>query len=146
MTKPKFGPPEKKSGIYWRKIDFMPYFYGFCPNEKIWHQEMKRFNMHEAYPTSDGACTPFINEGAKGTTCSIITLNHKPRTPIGVIALITHECMHAFQQMCKCVGENDASREFEAYAMQHMVADMVMSYEESRGKILVTRHGGKISL
>jgi len=122
----------------WRKISWLPYYFGFCPNEIAWDKEMKRFNMSpwEPYPDSDGNCAHFTNDG-DGHACSIVTLNHKKRSSEAALALLTHEGMHVWRQTLKYIGERKPSSEFEAYAMQHIVCGLVTGYEESgRGKIL----------
>lgn len=133
-----FGPPVK-SRIVWRSMVWLPYHFGFCPDEKAWHADIERLGLPpDPYPKSDGSCTPFTNEGLKGGGASIVTIaNNKKRSGTMVVELLAHESVHVFDHLCAHIGEKAPSKEFNAYAMQYILGELMAGYEKSgRGKIL----------
>jgi hypothetical protein len=133
----QFMPVGRPSKIIWDICDWFPHHYGFCPDAEAWYNEMKRIGITDAkYPTSDGTCSPFVNDGFRGGSCSIVTLNDKKRSNMGVIALLTHESVHVFQHLCDNIGESRPSKELEAYAIQNITKFMISAYEQTRGKIV----------
>lgn len=131
-----------KNQVIWGERSYFPYWYGFCPNAKAWQVEMKRLAVEgdNPYPTVDGGCSYF--RGPDGHELALVTISDKPNIPaITRIGLIVHEGTHVWQRMCKAMGEDKPSREFEAYSLQSIVSSLIHAYEVTRGPLT---HKGKI--
>jgi hypothetical protein len=130
-----FGPPGA-SKTQWRSLDIFPFHFGFCPNKTAWDRDMKRLNMTCDYPTSDGNCAYFVNDGLKGGAACIVTLGERKKwNGIGIVGLLVHEAAHVWQRCCEHVGEEKPSAELEAYAMQLIVEELIEGYVMTRGRI-----------
>lgn len=124
------------SKVIWCERGWMPYFYGFCPDERAWYRELKRLgiNAPRSYPTTDGACSHL--ENAKDNNhCSIVTIRETKHSARVKIGLITHEAMHVWRAMRESIGEHAPSAEFEAYSLQHITQNLIAAYEKTRGKL-----------
>jgi hypothetical protein len=121
--------------VVWCDHGWIPYHYGFCPDEVAWKMEMRRLGVTLPYPSSDGACTHFEKSDRDGDACSIVTINHKKRKRQNVTTLIVHESMHIWRRMREEMGEETPSSEFEAYTMQNVVHHLLTAYEKTRGKL-----------
>jgi hypothetical protein len=51
------------------------------------------------------------------------------------MGLLVHEATHVWQHICESIGETKPSVEFEAYAMQSIVSNLLTAYEDTRGPI-----------
>jgi len=122
--------------VIWCDRGWMPYYYGFCPNERAWRREMKRLGVPKPppYPAINGACTNL--ETKDGKHCSIITIGHEKRPAVQVVGLLAHEGMHVWRAIRESIGEREPSSEFEAYAIQAITQDLITAYQVSgRGKL-----------
>lgn len=105
--------------MHYLDMGMLPTYVGFAPDETSWNKEMKRLKMSEEYPKTDGRCTVF--ENSSGKTIVIITINKRSEvTQAQVAGLVAHEAVHAFDFICKDIGETDPSSEFKAYTIQHI--------------------------
>lgn len=124
------------SRVVWCDRGWIPYCYGFCPDEAAWKHEVKRLGVpHLTYPTADAMCTQMESKITAYEGLTLITVNHKKRSPQFVISLLVHEAMHVWREMCVAMGERSPSSEFEAYAMQNIVHHLIGAYEQTRGKL-----------
>lgn len=142
--------------VYWcQRIWYWPY-YGFCPNEHAWYEEMKR---SEKWVASEGhaAIHPYpdpkeamvnqlrLVETGDGKPVDklvqIVTIGaHLDKMPIDtVVGIIVHEASHVFQHMCEEIGEDKPSPEFTAYTLQSMTQQLLKGY-------LLTRRPGEFKL
>jgi hypothetical protein len=126
----------------WCNRGWMPFYYGFCPSEAAWKRDMRLMKVkgEVPYPTSDGNCTTFVQNG-KDLTC-IVTINERldGRNPSGIIGLIAHEAMHVWQALMEKIGERDPSQEFGAYSYQSIFQELLEAYVATRNpKMLVKR-------
>ena len=124
----------KPGKVLWCDNGWLPYCYGFCPNEKAWDREMKRMSVtNEPYP---GTCAHTTKFGVKKgrTACCIITLSDEvDEWPLSrTIGIIVHECVHVWRFACNHIGEDMPSSEFEAYAVQRMTESILKAYFDSR--------------
>ncbi|TGB34391.1 hypothetical protein [Burkholderia thailandensis] len=49
---------------------------------------------------------------------------------IAIAALLVHEAVHLFQNICDVMGEESPSREFEAYSIQRLSQDLMWLFQE----------------
>lgn len=125
----------KPNRVVWCDRGILPPYFGFCPNEKAWHNTIKRLKAPaQDYPTSDASCTALRNADT-GVLCVVVTLADKfdeQEFAIGVIGLIVHEAMHVWRYIREDIGEHEPSTEFEAYAMHHIVMELLKAYKTTR--------------
>jgi hypothetical protein len=121
--------------VVWCERGFLPTFYGFCPSEKAWRRDMKKRGLDEPYPTTDARCTTFVQKSS-GKTSVLVTVGEHiddKDDPVGVVGLIVHEAVHVWQSVKEDIGESSPSKEFEAYALQHIVQQLFGAYAKTRG-------------
>jgi hypothetical protein len=108
-----------------------PIFYGLCTSEEMFKAELKR--LATSTPNA------WIEEGMSGV---LHTLRNKTggviclvclRPDTGSIGLhqasiLIHEGVHVWQIMRHHMGEEDPSPEFEAYAIERIVMNLMRQY------------------
>lgn len=64
----------------------------------------------------------------------IVTLRVRPgATGIQIAALLMHEAVHVWQVFCERIGENEPSKEFEAYSIQSIAQTLMQAYADRSG-------------
>lgn len=122
--------------VVWCDSGFIPYHYGFCPDEKAWESEVKRLGVpHLTYPTAHAMCTNLQATVVGKNACTIVTVNHEKRPALNIATLIVHEAMHVWRLMREDIGEESPSQEFEAYSIQSIAHHLLNAYEKTRGKL-----------
>lgn len=131
-----------KHNMVWLPGDPSAVEIGFCPSEKAWAKFMRRIKMPPekyGYPTpaaGDGHahCTDIVWRGRR---YSIITVRADidEDTPLKIIGLLTHECMHCWQNVLHDMSEAKPSIEFEAYFVQTLVQRTIEAYEKTRRRL-----------
>jgi hypothetical protein len=120
------------SKMIWCDHGWMPYYYGFCPNEKVWHKEMKRLGQTDIpYPASTACVTFMENKKDRNKRVAIVTV--AKRAPQDIVELLVHEAMHVWRDIRNTIGEAEPSSEFEAYAMQNIISELMYAYQKTRG-------------
>lgn len=120
---------------YWVKCPLFPaFYYGFCPSEKAWYHEFKRFGKKAIlpYPQSDGNTFFFDNTYAevKGP-CALVTINNaEDKESIVIAGLLTHEAVHIKQRILTSIGEDNVGDETEAYLIQTISQDLMWAYHD----------------
>jgi len=74
------------------------------------------------------ACAHTWQDGAKLMCVVCLDASRGAHDPIGIAALLVHEAVHAFQQLCVSIGEINPGTEFEAYAIQNMSARLMREF------------------
>lgn len=121
----------------WCDHGWFPHHYGFCPSEEAWQRTIKAIKLNQTpYPAHDAACNLFQNRETK-LPCVLVTMNHRPRTPQVVVELLSHEAMHIWRDIRKTTGERKPSSEFEAYAMQNILRNLMDAYQKTRGPLFL---------
>jgi hypothetical protein len=123
------------SRVVWCNNGWIPYCYGFCPDETAWKRETKRLGVpHLKYPTADAMCHHLEATTDQGR-CTIVTVGHMKRPAANVVTLLVHEAMHVWREMRDTIGEKEPSSEFEAYSVQNIAFNLIQAYEQTRGKL-----------
>lgn len=124
------------SRVVWCQRGFLPIFYGFCPSEAAWRRELARLGAAASpYPPTLACCTEFESPDPKAAKRSyLVTLSDScdGDEPELVIGLIVHEAAHVWQGARDVMGERDPSPEFEAYALQYIVLNLLSAYRRTR--------------
>lgn len=123
------------SKVKWldRELLRSPVYYCLCVDEEQYRQELKRLGIK--WPDSftinaSGATTHFITN-AKHGIAALVTINLSPkRTLIEHYALLTHEAVHIFQEICDRLGEKNPSSEFEAYGIQRISLNLMYQFNQ----------------
>lgn len=114
-----------------------PHHYGFCPSEKAWHQLAKASKRDLGpYPDNAAMTTMFQSTKNKTRTCIVTVAD---RSPQDTVALLVHEAMHVWRDLCEGIGEAHPSSEFEAYAMQNIIDELMTAYQKTRGPLFILR-------
>lgn len=113
----------------------MRHHYGFCPSARAW-QALAKSSKRELGPYPDNAAMTTLFQSTKNRTKTcIVTVADRP--PLQTVGLLTHEAMHIWRDIREAIGEREPSSEFEAYAMQFIVEDLLTAYEKTRGKLFI---------
>lgn len=123
-----------------RALVVSPYYYGLCLSEKDFHKELKKLKVpRETWPQFLGSqsanATAHFFEKGDGAKCCIVTMPlSKKHSLAQIYALLTHEAVHIWQAIREDLGEKSPSSEFEAYAIQALSQELILSYERQRKK------------
>lgn len=104
-----------------------------CITEAQYKRALKHIGVtdyQEPWVSSDATTHTLENNGK---TCCIVCL--RPREGIDyqqIVSLLVHEAVHVWQMYCESVGEHKPSSEFEAYAIQGIVQQLLYALEELR--------------
>jgi hypothetical protein len=119
--------------VIWFDRGHYPTYIGFCPSERAWRRQMRKLQaLDEPYPSSDAKCTRF-ETGSK--TVVLITMSERldGHCPIGRVALLVHEAVHAWQYVREEIGQSGREgKEIEAYAIQHLTMSVLDAYRKTR--------------
>jgi hypothetical protein len=121
--------------VMWMERGPLPVRIGWCPSEAAWKREMKLMGMpNEPFiGESSGRCDSFERPG---DSVVLVHLNRevaRRHTEIEIVGLLAHESTHAFQAVCRTMGEDRPSPEFEAYTIQAITQFMFMAMIDTWG-------------
>jgi hypothetical protein len=121
--------------VVWCNRFFFPVYYGFCPSAHAWDREMRRLDVKtsSSYPVADGKCSTFSNK--EGTSLFLVTIADAldaKDDPVAIVGLLVHEAVHVWQGLCRVIGEDEPSSEFEAYVIQHVTSELIEAYAKTR--------------
>ncbi|MBB5443275.1 MULTISPECIES: hypothetical protein [unclassified Paraburkholderia] len=114
----------------------MPCHLALCVDERAYRREMRRLKIDEHPPfTINGkpATAHWFNHQQGGQNLAIVCVDRETladRTGTQIAALLVHEAVHVFQNICEHLGEESPSREFEAYSIQRIAQNLMHMYAE----------------
>lgn len=114
-----------------RRLLVSPISYALCLSEASFYKELQRLKI----PPGDwgeflilSATTHFFKT-QKNEFIAIVTIGDRKRIPIiETYALLVHEAVHIWQEICEKMYERNPSIEFEAYSIQAISQDLMDSY------------------
>lgn len=121
-----------------RALFVSPCYYTLILDEEEYLAEMKRLDVKYPPPFMVGganATTQFFEYQNKLTALVCMprdTIEIEKTNPIGVVALIVHEAVHIWQQICEHIGEKTPSSEFEAYSIQAITEELLLAYGKAK--------------
>lgn len=126
----------KKSKWLDRRLIELPCYYRLVLTEKDFKSELKRMKMnHVDYiknPQSHAVCQFF--EGKDGKRIVLVCLREGMKfSAVEIYGLLVHEAVHIFQDWCEHVGENSVGKETQAYAIQSISQELILSYNQQMG-------------
>lgn len=78
-----------------------------------------------------GSCGTTHSLDNKKEPIAIVSLNFEMKMDlITAYETLIHEGVHVWQDYCAYIGEDRPSREFEAYGIQRIVANLLVKYDE----------------
>lgn len=110
----------------------LPLSVGVFFSEKDFRSECKRLGIKENEFTGGGeACVAVVHSYVNDKTGHEINMmcfrleKMKEKTAAEIVGIVAHECVHVFQNMKNFLGEREPGKEFEAYAIQHLVEGVI---------------------
>lgn len=111
-----------------------PYYFGLVTSEAAYYEECDRLEI----PKADQGVW-ISNDWSNATVSHFEKPGHKPilivairvdetRTGIQIAGLLVHEAVHIWQKICRHLGEDNPSSEFEAYSIQWIAQELMESY------------------
>lgn len=124
-----------KAAWCYRELIESPYAFCLCVNEAQYQKEMDRFRVAKAdrgdwvAEGKDAALHTLVSND--GDHVAIVCVRpKKDRTLNQLHALLVHEAMHLWRYIREDLGENDPSKEFEAYSMQALSQRLFYAYDD----------------
>ena len=126
-----------------RTLITSPYCYGLCYSEKEFHNELRRMNVaNSEWPqfigtgqnSSADATTHFFKLKNKNHAAIVCVGNSRGKSREQIHALLTHEAVHLWQCIKEDMGEDRPGHEFEAYAIQQIVQNLMVAFKGWRVK------------
>ena len=115
----------------------LPMYVGLCISEKAFERELKRIKVDRANTpewisnSQSDATAHYFEESESGRNCAIICMrNMDDRDRVEVNGLLVHEAVHIWQWVKRYIGEDNPSKEFEAYSIQHIAQELMIAYEK----------------
>jgi hypothetical protein len=124
-----------KSDVVWLDTTLIisPVYYCLCKNKKTFKKALKYLNIKKKdrpdflkNEWSHATVHYFENDGK--TTAIVCIGNCDNRTPSEIIGLLIHEAVHIWQEVKYKLGENNPSKEFEAYSIQCIAQRLIEAY------------------
>ncbi len=113
--------------------------FALCLSEKDFKVELARLKIKEDVQFMknwhSSATAHYIEQKEKQNALVIVCMGEALDKPLDeVIGLLAHEAAHIWQYHKELIGEENPSKEFEAYAIQSIVQHLVSSYFEMTGR------------
>lgn len=119
-----------------RSLVTSPYCLGLCTEESEFRKQLKKLNVpgyKDIVFVSQGAgATIHEFQSSDGKLCLIVAFPVGKASKEQRTALMVHEAVHAWQAIRKELGEKYPSSEFEAYAVQHLVQELLRADKKLR--------------
>jgi hypothetical protein len=121
-----------------RSLVTSPYSYGLVLTEKDYLAEVKKLKIPQSDIGNwlgDGAkaTAHIFNIGGKGV-CIVALDDDKRIDATSKVCTLVHEAVHIWQYICKYIGEDNPSEEFEAYSIQEITHQLLLCYEKTKRK------------
>lgn len=107
-----------------------------CLSEQEYLQAVKHCNVPQPDPWIDEArqvACVHTWEMAGSLVCVVCLAPPPDFDGIDIAAALTHESVHIFQRLCKSIGEDEPSKEFEAYSIEHIAERLMREYARRMG-------------
>lgn len=107
-----------------------PYF-TLCLNDSQFRRVLKDidFDSEISFNKNAGAdATTHTFDRGRKVICVVCLGDRKGRSLTQIIGLIAHEAMHILDKVWQDAGEEHPSSELKAYAIQHLVSELMKLY------------------
>lgn len=109
-------------------------------DEKDFHAELERLGIRIGCDFVPFGCNAVVHsfenekDGHEIDMVCIDTRKLVGMEPEAVVALIVHEAVHVKQHCMRVIGERKPSKEFEAYAVQHITEALLKQFFDQNAK------------
>ena len=111
-----------------------PYHIGLCTTRKQFKNEMRRLKVPKLsrpdFVTDGKNGTVHQLQSKKGDLICIVCVDIKEQHKIEIIGLFIHEAVHVWQSIKEEIGDNEASKDFEAYSIQIIAQRLIDKYRK----------------
>jgi hypothetical protein len=116
-----------------------PYHICLCTTEKAFNKVLKQLkipkDMWPAFLTETmGACVHTFENVAEDLYTCVVCIRKTKYSKEEIYPLLVHESVHVLQNVWQFLGEHDPSDEFEAYAIQNISQNLMLSYKRQTSK------------
>ena len=118
----------KKSIWLDRTVVYGPYLC-LCLNQADIDEACKQLGAPPQPQPKLDACVIVMEKGSK-LSCIVCLKDIEGQHYISVMAMVVHESVHVFQNMCEKMGEDSPSEEFEAYSIQNITQTLFEALEK----------------
>lgn len=132
----------KKHKVQWcdRKLVVSHYYYCLVLNEETYEEELKsldiKLSMAGPWISQGSRATAHFFEHASGRLIAIVCLNDSSKmTAVEKVSILVHEAVHIWQYICNAIGENNPSKEFEAYSIQSITEELLHAYDRAKADL-----------
>lgn len=117
-----------------REIFASPIFYCLCTTRKMLEVEAKKLKIESFnFNTKSDASTQILCT-EKGKTVAIVCLFNHNFDIEQIHSMLCHEAVHIFQYICRDIGEQNPSEEFQAYSIQRISQNLFYEYKRQLKK------------
>ena len=123
-----------------RSLVKSPYYIGLCRDEESFRKQLLRLKISPNHwplwvkPMKDGAMHVFENKEQR-KLCLIVCINSKSGDdPNAIVGLLIHEAVHVWQYIKQEIGDDEPSKEFEAYSIQSIAQELIVAYSTMESK------------
>lgn len=125
--------------VVWIEQGWQPVPIGFVPNEQAWDREMKRLRVagHKPFPCDRkfGGHTEMLTNHEMQSCVILVAVGRDfEGDGMELIMTLVHEAVHAWQFLCKFIGEKKPGIEMEAYGIENISRGLVNAYTSTQGK------------
>lgn len=109
-----------------------------CTNVSQFHKVLKNIKLpREDWPPyllaeDDDATAHFLRAPDKRRYAIVCVSDQTTSSAAQTLALLVHEAVHVWQWHCDVMGEDEPSREFEAYSIQAISQSLIQAYIDAR--------------
>ena len=113
---------------------------GICFNEKDFYRELRRLKVPSqnwgSWLSEGALATTHHLTSGKGNRASIVCVPVKPEEEgVSMATLLVHEAVHVVQEYFEWIGEAQVGKETQAYAIQHVSAQLMRAYRDELYRI-----------
>jgi hypothetical protein len=109
----------------------MPMYICLATSQEILNTELRRikFNSELGVTPNAGATTNFLTNDIGETSAIVCLFDYKGLDKKQIYALLCHEAVHIFQELCSQMNEEKPSKEFEAWTIQKISQDLFYEFD-----------------
>ena len=115
-----------------RRIAHPGPFMMLCLSEQEYKSALRKCGaapIHAWIKTDWSDATAHYLDNKRGQRVCIVCLRiNEGRNPIEIAGLLVHEAVHAWQDYCDRIGEENPGREQEAYGVQSIAQELLAEY------------------
>ena len=86
------------------------------------------FDFYLKFPYSGAECK-FVYRDGNWTDCIVCLV--ETDDPVENAVSLVHEAVHIWQNLCEYIGEENPSKEFEAYTIQNITQRLFDAYKQA---------------